>query len=390
METDRIKSLVGAGAAYGFITGPFNALPLVAGALIVSLGFSETDTSLALSLEMVAMGAVAFLFGPRIVRLKARPTFLLSGLVIVGAHWFSTFTTDFASFLSVRLIAGLAAGFMFATVNRIVATSSDPVRFYGVITIAATVVGAILVSVLPRLIEPFGVTGAYYVLAVLGALLVPLALLAKDGSARVDVSSSEQQHRLVIAVVLVAALFIVQISQSAYYTFVEQAGSHIGLKLDRIGYILSVSYLIAIPGSSLATLIGTRFGSFIPLVAGLTLYAIGALVTMTTQSATAYMFSIFVSAFFYFFSIPYQLGLAAELDETGKLATTAAGVFFIGLGAGPLLGGALVTAGGYSLVGATSFVGVVIGLGLYRIVVNEMSATHLDDWKNFSERTELD
>lgn len=88
-----------------------------------------------------------------------------------------------------------------------------------------------------------------------------------------------------------------------------------------------------------------------------------------TSNVQVFVASFILFNFSYFFVLPYQLGIPADLDHSGKLSGIGVGTIFIGLSCGAFLGGVLVTRFGYSSLGLLAAVTACVGLGLLLQVI---------------------
>ena len=67
-----------------------------------------------------------------------------------------------------------------------------------------------------------------------------------------------------LAILFVAAVLLVQTSEGGYYAFVELIGRRLSVAPDTIGLTLAASYLLSLGGSSIASILGDRFGVLRP------------------------------------------------------------------------------------------------------------------------------
>ena len=131
-----------------------------------------------------------------------------------------------------------------------------------------------------------------------------------------------------------------------------------------IGAALSFSYLVALGGSGLASVLGERFGVFIPLLIGMCGHVAGTALVVGASSQPAYVTGVQVQAFFFFLIYPFKLGLAALIDPSGRLSTLTVGLVMLGLGIGPMVSEVMVVHWGYPAiawsVGVTGALGYLI------------------------------
>ena len=364
-------------SAYALATIPINISPLIVGAIMVGFGIGEATAGAFTTVELVVMSATAFLLAPLGPRLATRRFFILAVALAIAAHGFTLLTNAPANYVPIRMVAGLAAGLLLLCLNTRVAHSTNPVRLYGIATLTTTIVGMVLLMVLPALISRFGYQALFGALLCLGLLVFPIQWLAPGSDLARETSETGQKRLSFRLVGLIAiALFFIQVSQGGYYAFVERMATGHALSPESIGVLLSVAYLAGVPGSALATWLGERWGQFLPIAIGLFAHSLAIGLACYTDNVTLFYTAVILQTFAYFFSIPYQLGLAAHLDPSGRLASIAAGIFFLGLSCGPVFGGWLVEAWHYQAIALSVWATVIPGLGIYAYLIRDARVGH--------------
>lgn len=364
------RELLALGSAYSLATAVFNIAPLLIGMLISVVGLMEAQAGLLMTLELVAMSVVAFVLAPWGSRFSNKTVLVLCVVLALATNALAATNISFEALVSLRILAGVSGGFLLLAVNTRIAAHAEPVRLYGLVVVATTVVGAMLLALIPALVLSFGIAGAYGTLAVLCAIVVPLvamipALQTDEASTLLDDKVPLSISRLQI-VMLLSAVFMIQFAQSGFYSFSERFGvESIGLSTEEMGVLLAIGYLGAIPGSALAAWLGYRFGRISPLLLSLLVFALTVNVAVFADHRLVFSAAFIALNFSYFFSIPYQLGIAADLDHTGKLASASIGVFFFGLAGGPYLGGFLVSNFDYASLAISINFAVAIGMVIY-------------------------
>jgi predicted MFS family arabinose efflux permease len=380
----KIPEVAAIASAYALATTPFNIMPLIVSAIIAGFGIGEGTAGAITTVELLTMSITAFLLAPLAPKLVSRKLFIFAVGLAVVAHTATLFTDSPASFLMARILAGLAAGILLMGLNTRIACAHDPVRLYGIATVTGTVISVILLIAIPILIHQFNYLALFAVLAILGLIILPVQRLAPAQTNHKAQSQVLTKLPLILIGLLILGLFIIQLVQSGYYAFVERMAQQHALPPEAIGGLLSVAYLTAVPGSALATWLGERWGNIKPIVIGLLGHIIAILLACYSDNTHIFYAAVIAQTFFYFFSIPYQLSIAAHLDSSGRLASISAAVFFFGLACGPILGGWLIENWGYqgiaiSVVTFTTL-GIVIIAYLYRHYSNkpQLDYDHLD------------
>ncbi len=328
-----------------------------------------------MTLELLTMSVVAML-AASLGQRACRPRVLtLAVLSLVVLHSISALVDNYNLLLGLRIGAGIGAGTLLLAVNTTIASSADPVRLYGACSMATATVGLLLLLVLPSLIADLGMTGAYAPLALLALLVLGIVRwMGNTNIADTRKAATQQEGSAVSPMViglLLVALFAIQFTQGALYAFSERMGvEQAALSSADMGILLAVGYTAAIPASALATWLSYRLGRYVPLIAGMLVYALAALGMAVAGDPQTYAVSFVLLNFGYFFLLPYQLGIPADLDHSGKLSGLGVGIFFIGMSCGALLGGVLVSSFGYPSLGFMAAAGGGVGLLMLLFVVH--------------------
>ncbi|MCZ6829685.1 MAG: MFS transporter [Gammaproteobacteria bacterium] len=374
-----MRQLGAVAAAYSLATTPFNIAPLLVGAVITVLGASEQQSGQLMTLELLSMSVVAMVAAP-LGQQACKPWVLtLAVLLLVVVHSISALVGSYTLLLPLRIVAGIGAGTLLLAVNTTIATSSDPVRLYGACSMATATVGLLLLLITPSLIAGLGMAGAYAPLALVALIVLGIVRwMGSPDSADVDkqapvVPEGSAISPMVIGVLLIA-LFAIQFTQGALYSFSERIGvEQAALSSADMGILLAVGYAAAIPASAFATWLSYRLGRYLPLIAGMLVYALATVGMAVASDPQAYAVNFVLFNFGYFFLLPYQLGIPADLDHSGKLSGLGVGIFFIGMSCGAFLGGVLVTHFGYSSLGFVAATGGGVGLLMLLFVVRRGS-----------------
>ena len=132
---------------------------------------------------------------------------------------------------------------------------------------------------------------------------------------------------------------------------------------------MAVGYTAAVGASALASWLSYRLGRYLPLLLGFAVYGLGALTMAITDNGQLFAASFMMLTFGYFFVLPYQLGIPADLDPSGKLSGLGVGIIFIGLSCGAYFGGLLVAHAGYPSLGIVAATTAAAGVALLLYVI---------------------
>ena len=326
----------------------FNTLPLLVGAVIDGLGLDARQAGLLGSAEIGAMAAASLLLAPRVGSISRRRVALVSAVVIAAAHALSTLPSGFAPLLSLRLVAGLGEGCLYATVNAAIASSQDPDRLYARVTVVVALVAAALFVAIPWAIDYAGHRGAFGSLAGVAVLVVPLLLwLPRTATAGAHAEILGGGFLGGPSLAVLSSAFVLSLGEGAIWTFVERIGGHVGLSIEAIGIVLAVTTLVGISGAALAAWLGTRLGRTVPLALGMGAIGLSAMVLGHAATPAAYMAAELAYNTAYLFVAPFLLGTAAAVDAQGRVAAATGGIVLVGGAVGPAVAGSVVAWGSF-------------------------------------------
>ncbi len=369
------RQLSAVAAAYSLATTPFNIAPLLVGGLITVMGASEQQSGQLMTLELLSMSVVAMVATPLGDRARRPLILALATLVLVVVHILSAMVQVYALLLALRVVAGVGAGILLLAVNTTIAASGDPVRLYGAGAVAGTSLGVALLFLMPPLIADHGLAGAYGPLAIVALVVLGFVrwMASTTGAAspeQVPQEKAEMGVSPLRVALMLFALFVIQMTQAALYAFSERMGVEaVGLSTADMGLLLAVGYLSAVPASVLASWLSYRLGRYLPLILGFVAYGMATLTMAVTASVQLFVVSFVLFNFSYFFVLPYQLGIPADLDHSGKLSGVGVGTIFIGLSCGAFLGGVLVSQFGFTSLGIVAAATACAGVCLLLYVI---------------------
>lgn len=367
---------------------PINLLPMLVESWIGSLGLSPSEAGRIAGTELAAMALASILLSFRVHRLRRRPLTLFAGLLAAGLSAASAGLPDPEGLLFLRAAAGACEGILLGAVAALISAHAEPERLYAWVAIAGSFVAIAMWAAVPPLVERFGAAGAFGTMSLIAGFALPLFLwiprapkqpkpLASETEATRGALKTGPPGLGASGVILVVAGVCVAAGQGAVWSFSGRIAEDLGLSSALIGLTFGSATLAGTLGAGLAAWVGLERGRLGPLGAGFfgILLAIG-LIT-ARPLAPLFVAGQVLFALFYFFVSPYVMGLAAEIDRTGRVASALSGALLVGAGLGPALGGLIVEHGSIPALGAvgallTLIPGVLLMLdrGLRRSVVS--------------------
>ena len=254
--------------------------------------------------------------------------------------------------LLATVIAGSAFAALYAIGTIILGDTSNPARWYGIKIAVEAFAGALLLLVLPgTAIARWGFDGAVFGMIIFIIVLSPfLFWIPKEGGKgqadAPEISTIRAPQSAFIWGTLLATLIFFS-AASAMWAFVERIGAHDGYDPEIVGALLSVTLIFALLGSTLAAVLGGRFGNTKPYAVGgviflMSLYVLNSVVVFTQYATGACLLTFAIG-----FMLPIAITEIAELDLDGRYVVLSVPAIGIGAMIGPAIAGVLSQSGNF-------------------------------------------
>jgi predicted MFS family arabinose efflux permease len=341
--------------------------PQIIDGLTRTAGMSATAAGLLTGVEVGVGATTSIVLGIFI----ARWGFSLRRLGLAGVgiaflcHMLSIFDIPFLMLLGARMVAGFGEGLVLAAGNGALARCDRPARRIAQVLAVYTIGGSLLVTFAPVVGEVYGYRGLFALTAGLtlvlglGMLLLPGERVARRLAGEVlDISRQ--------AMPLVLAMGLWSMVSASAWAFSFTIGQTTGLSVRELALISGVSVASATLGGAAAAVVGSRFGLIAPIAAALGCEMLAILGFSVSTSPLVFGASLCLILFIAYFVQPYMLALAARIDGSGGVSSSAAGSYRLGGFFGPILGGILIQAAGgsHGLAYNMLFLPIVIALVL--------------------------
>lgn len=324
----------------------FKVLPLVVGAAADSFQLGPADLGRLASSDLAGITLAALSAPLWTRRLDWRRCALLALLIVVTGNVASAFVHHLPRLLVIRVVTGVGEGMASSLALVILGTTRNPDRAFGLAVAAPIAVGLAAFQFLPPLVAEHGYAGVVLCLAGLAALALPLTPLLPrggrpaPGSAPADGLARGTWSGSVAAGLTAAAIY--HVGLGAVWAFIERMGVVAGLPRGAIGTQLGLAVLFGLAGALLAAAIGARYGRLWPLVLAVAGQCLALLLLGERMTLTAFGVAACAYQFLWLLSVPYQIGIIASLDATGRFFVLALAAQATGVTLGPLVAGALI------------------------------------------------
>jgi len=329
-----------------------NFSPVIVSGLAQSSNFTSETAGYVFSANMygTAIGGFAIIF--LINQLNWRWTaFVLVTLLIctdVLSGWSGT--TD-ALFI-IRFFHGLIGGALMGVGMSVIARTESPERTIAFAIVIQLSLGGLGTAVLMPLLPTLGVSVVWISLTGLSAvalILLPLFdryPMTKSGIG--ETSRCERPPRSQILLAL-AALFSFQAGQMAAFAYRIELGLHYGFAPNFVNLVIVVSLLVGAPSALIVAWWSTRSGRLLPACVGVVLMTSVTGMLLVPQPLVFGVASVGFAVFFGV-SIPYLLGVASEMDNSGRMAAIGTFASSLGLATGPAIAATLLGEGHHERV----------------------------------------
>jgi predicted MFS family arabinose efflux permease len=333
--------------------------PLAVGAMVDGLGFTDKQAGFIVFTELASFSAGSMVMSGLIHRLNRRHVAIAGIVLFALGNFLSAVPKTFLPFLLLRTLPGFACALAIAAFVSTAVLAKVPDRVFGMVNAFSIGYSAVLLIVAPPVIQAGGLSLIYAVMAVLALACLgtvrwipprapaaqPIRAATADDSRRAGTL-----HVSLLAMVLLAMLLLYT-GHGSVWAFQERIGTSLGIEPARIGHVLSVAMFLGIVGSLVAWRAGLAIGRIWPQIISLGLSVIAAILLVIADSVTLFAIASALVGITWFYGLPYQMGILAQLDPRGRANVMGIIMTTGGAAIGPALAGVLVSPGDYSIVG---------------------------------------
>ncbi len=348
-------------------------MPLLVGATIESAGLDAGQAGMLGTLEFGTGAVLTLVISPYVNLMPLRHLLIAAILLTALAQFASALAGSFELLAVFRIFVGIGEGGFLAIANALIATSTCPESVYGRVAAIMAAGFALLLFVLPAVVERGGHAALYTTLGMMPLLFLPLVrhIPSRISAAMPRAAAASQSATSLQVVLLAVAVSVLYMTQGGMYSLAERIGHGAGVDSGRIGVALGLSAVAGIAGASLAGWLGVRYGRLIPMATGILLSGLSCLTLGTFLGDFVYITTLLIYGFTFMFTVAYVFGLAAALDPLGRLAVGTAGFINVSYAAGPAIFGYLSIDFSYTHLGLATLVLCILAAGLVtRIVVS--------------------
>jgi predicted MFS family arabinose efflux permease len=344
-----------AGSGVGYVQ---TAGAPVIGAALIEAGLSTQEVGDLGAIELATLAVTSTAVMPMVTWVSHRRILVLGTLMAVVGLAISIASEGLMTMVLGRVLTGGGSGLAFSGANAAVAARGDAERVFALIWTAGGAVTASLTFGLPFVAADGNYPVGFGVLLVLCLAGLPLMRWVPHAGAPVhgetesapDTPGAEAGEPAATlgaiftptAVLALGGIFAYSMAEMALWNFSYHLPVEAGVPEERVGAILSSTVLMGLAGGALAAWLGTSRGRLMPIVVGSLVSIAGRWLYIESSTAEVMFLAGLLWGLGYYFVTPYQAGLLAAIDRTGRLAVTAGAATVFGFALGPAVAGRML------------------------------------------------
>jgi predicted MFS family arabinose efflux permease len=324
-------------AAVGILYANFGPL-IVSG--LAHRGFTSANAGYLLSVNLygTALGGMLIVFLIRRVPWRAAAAALL--VTVLATDVWSIYVSDPQTLHTARFLHGIAGGALMGVFGSVIARTTSPERTFALTVAIQQLLSGIGMVWLAPVVMNSGVAAIWIVLVAftaLGLVLLPSLDRYPERAERSADDSTRARRGPWMAIALgCAALFAYQAGQMATFAYVIEFGERHELNAEFIGRAVAIGLWVGGPAAAFVAWWSTRSGRLRPAAIGALLTSAG-VALFFLPGELAYLVANIGLAISFSLTIPYLLGVVAEMDNSGQMAALGGFINSLGLATGPAI-----------------------------------------------------
>jgi predicted MFS family arabinose efflux permease len=320
-----------------------NVSPLIVSGLALDNRFTQASAGYLLSINMygTAFGGFVILFLIR--RISWRPSTAALLLTLICCDTASVYLDAPGALFGVRFVHGLTGGALIGVLSSVIARMASPERTIAFAIVIQLVLGGAGAAWLAPLMATVGVRAIWFSLIVysaFGLALLPLLDRYQTPARSRATTSSGRAPWLVVALAC-AGVFVYQAGEMASFAYIFEIGMRHALDTAVIGRAIGIGLWVGGPAALLVAWWSTRSGRMLPASFGAVATAFG-VALLWVPAALAYFAANIGLSVCFSLTLPYLLGVVAEMDNDGDMAAIGGFVNSLGLATGPAIAATII------------------------------------------------
>lgn len=315
-----------------------NIMPALVSGLKEGLNFTNQQAGFVSSANLyaAAAGALLAVFIVKHIPWKSWAYVLL--LVLICIDFASIHIVSANVMIGVRAVHGLAGGLLVGIGFAIISRTTDADKTFGYLLLIQWGLGGLGIMFLPGLVPEYGTSALFTALmtfALVALLMLPFLPLYKVEALDPSAPLPAKVRRLPLVFTLFA-IFLFQGANMGLFAYIIGLGKAEGLTIEFISPALAAGSWVALFGSMLVIIIGTKYGRTLPLLCAILLTSLCSYLLIYSEISAVYLIANIIIGITWAFALPYMFGICSELDKAGQLAALGGFASKMGLATGPM------------------------------------------------------
>ncbi|WP_248289609.1 MFS transporter [Thalassotalea sp. Y01] len=328
-----------------------NIMPALVNGLKEGLMFTNQQAGFVSSANLygAAIGSFAAVLMIKKINWRRWSYGLLMSLLVIDL--LCVYIESASVMIAVRGLHGITGGLLVGIGFCIMSRTTESDKTFGYLLFIQWGLGGLGIMYLPAMVPVYG-TGILFI-SLIAFTLITLLMLPFLPSYPVSKESSSTAKSKVLTLPLMltlAAIFLFQAANMGLFAYVIGLGKAEGLSLDFMSPALAMASWIALLGSFLVIIIGTKFGRSLPILLSVMLTAICTWLLHYSEVESIYLITNVVIGITWAFALSYLFGLCSEFDKAGQMAALGGFASKMGLASGPMVAAMLLGDDHYGLV----------------------------------------
>jgi len=343
----------------------FLIMPLYVGALADDLGLENRQIGVLTSTELVGTSLASLLGLFWIRRFAWRRAIVASvALLLVGNVASILIGAALAPLLGLRFATGFASGSLMCVAVANLGDTDRADRNFALGIVGQLCVSGSFLFALPPLVERWGVAAVFALFSALPVLMLSgLRHLPTRGKAPPPADLPVGSTLVPLWGLFGSACFFV--AATSVWAFVERIGVNAGFSSGFIGTALGFSTIVSIAGAFAASWLAGRVGRIWPMV----IAALGQIACLPLLvegvSPAVYVVAVLLYSVFWNLWVPFQMGVIAEADTSGRFVVLITFFQAAGVAIGPVLATRFLSGDNYLAVNWMGGIFAVLSLLLF-------------------------
>lgn len=317
-----------------------NYLPSLVQVLAGDLGYNEVEAG-----QIVAVNGYGGLLGICIAilivnRIAAHNLMIILLLLLSATDISTMWISDYSLMLGWRFLSGLIGGVAVGMAFSELGKTTEPDRGFGFLLFIQFGIGSIVIVALPWLELKISAYAVFYVMAGITLLSMFFQLLMpKSSSLKENITAQKPLTKISNnQILLLVSIGLYQVAASAIWAYLGLIGQAAKLDSTTVSVSIASVGLLGLLGAMLPIVKGSKIRRFHWVLLGICLSAVSSSLLHKADLLPFYLLSMAILFLVWPAVQSFLLAVAAELDASGRLSTTAALLSYLGLATGPLLG----------------------------------------------------